>query len=377
MTWLDSQLPSFEDALAGLVNINSFTGNREGGNQVGKLLLEAFAIEGVTSEVVPSSRFADHLVFRTQGRAGTAPIALVGHHDTVFPPGSFEGYRSDGALRRGPGVLDMKSGLLVIAWALKALAREFGFAGLPPLVVVSVGDEEVGSPEGAPLLRKAIAGAQACLVFESGRANDAIVTSRKGSGTVTAQAHGKAAHAGNGHAEGINAIWALSRFLDAAQQLTSYEKGATVNVGLVSGGTARNTVPAEATAQLDLRFTSQADAEDLRIALRGAAVAAGAAVKGARVEIIEGLFRAPMERTLASAALARAYGACAKFEGLGDGESPRVGGGSDACTAHAMGIPSIDALGPRGKGFHTHEECIELDTVLPRIKALARFLASR
>lgn len=377
MTWLDSQLPAFEEALAALVNINSFTGNREGGNQVGRLLRDAFAIEGVTAEVVPSSRYADHLVFRTQGRAGAAPIALVGHHDTVFPPGSFEGYRIDGGLRRGPGVLDMKSGLLVVAWALKALARESGFAGLPPLVVVSVGDEEVGSPEGAPLLRKVIAGAQACLVFESGRANDVIVTSRKGSGTVTAHAHGKAAHAGNAHADGVNAIWALSRFLDAAQKLTSYERGVTVNVGLVSGGTARNTVPAEATAQLDLRFTSPADAEALRVALRSAAVAAGASVPGARVEIIEGPFRAPLERTEASAALARSYGACARFEGLGDGESPRVGGGSDANTASAMGIPSIDALGPRGSGFHTHDEAIELATVLPRIKALARFLASR
>jgi glutamate carboxypeptidase len=107
--WLGTQLPAMEAALAALVELNSFTGNREGGQRVVRLLEDVFAMPGLEAERIGSSRFADHLVFRSAGKG--EPIALVGHLDTVFPPGTFEGYRVDGALRRGPGVLDMKGGL--------------------------------------------------------------------------------------------------------------------------------------------------------------------------------------------------------------------------------------------------------------------------
>src|SRR5262249_10947830 len=158
------------------------------------------------AKAIASEKFADHLVFTTKGKPGLTPIALVGHLDTVFPPGKFEGFRRDGALWRGPGVLDMKGGLAVVAWAMKASARAVGLDAIAPLRVVIVSDEEVGSPEGQGVIRSAIEGASACLVFESGRTNDAIVTRRKGTGGMTVVAHGKAAHAGNNHADGVNAI---------------------------------------------------------------------------------------------------------------------------------------------------------------------------
>ncbi len=372
--WLSTELPAMEQALAALVNINSFTDNPEGGRKVGSLLREVFAIEGLSAQSVASTRYADHLVFRSTGAAGTAPIALLGHLDTVFPPGKFEGYRIDGELRRGPGVLDMKGGLVVIAWALKAIARTIGLGKIAPLRIVVVADEEVGSPEGRPLIEREILDARSCLVFESGRSNDAIVTQRKGTGSITVTAQGKAAHAGNNHADGSNAIWALSRFVDQAQRLTDYPRGITVNVGKISGGQGKNTVPDHAVADLDIRFGVKADAEWLVKELQSAAESAAGDVKGTRLEVVRGPARLPMERTDASVALMNAYAQCARAHGLAADEAPRVGGGSDACTASAMGIPSIDALGPRGKGFHTVDEYIEVKTLVSRAQALADYL---
>lgn len=373
--WLEGQLEAMEAALAALVNVNSHTGNRAGGNEVGRQLRELLAIPGVVGERVASERFAEHLVFRSRGREGAAPLALVGHLDTVFPPGAFEGYRVDGALRRGPGVLDMKGGLVVLAWALKAVAATAGLSAAPPLRVVVVSDEEVGSPEGAPLLRTVLPGCAAALVFESGRAHDALVTERSGTGSAVVQAFGVPAHAGNAYWQGANAIWALARFIDGAQRLSSREAGVTVNVGLVAGGTAKNTVPAEARAELDLRFPTAAAEQALWRQLHALAAASG--VEGTRVEVRPGPGRPPMERLAGTAALVAAYARCAARYGLGTGEAPRQGGGSDGNTAAALGVPTLDALGPRGTGFHTPEECVEVSSLVPRAQALADFLLGR
>lgn len=365
-----------EEPLRALVEVNSFTDNREGGNAVGAHLRELFRVDGLSCTVVPSQRFADHLVFTSEGDPAQAPVALIGHLDTVFPPGKFEGYRVDGKLRRGPGVLDMKGGLVVVAWALKALERTVGLGALPPLRIVVVSDEEVGSPEGQGVIRSAIAGSQAALVFESGRANDAIITRRKGTGAITAHAHGKAAHAGNAHHEGANAIWALARFVDQVQSLTDYDRGVTVNVGKISGGQGKNTVPDEAQAQVDIRFCTHEDGAALLQAFRAAATDAAQKVSGTRIELTGGMARDPLERSEASARLLEAYAACARESGLGASEAALVGGGSDASTSSSMGVPSIDGLGPRGKGFHTVDEHIEADTLVPKAQALARYLAS-
>lgn len=372
--WLSDKLPQMEEALAALVEVNSFTDNVEGGREVGRRLLQLFAMPGLSGETVHSQRFADHLIFRSEGRPGAQPIAILGHLDTVFPPGKFEGYRRDGGLRRGPGVLDMKGGLVVIAFALRALAENGGLQQLPGLRIVVVSDEEVGSPEGQPIIRQAIAGAGSALVFESGRANDAIITRRKGTGAVTAKAHGKAAHAGNAHQEGANAIWALAKFIDRVQGLTDYPRGITVNVGKIGGGQGKNTVPDLAEAVADLRFTTRADGEATVAAFRQAAEAAASAVPGTKIEITGGVAREPLERSDASGALMEAYAACAKESGLNASEAALVGGGSDASTSSSMGIPSIDGLGPRGKGFHTVEEFIEVNTLIPKAQALVRML---
>jgi glutamate carboxypeptidase len=377
--WLDEQQGAMETALAELVEINSFTDNVEGGRKVGAALEEIFSLEGLDLDKVPSTtkKFADHLVISSDWTThGEAPIALVGHLDTVFPPGTFEGYRRDGDLARGPGVLDIKGGLVVVAWALKALAQAGALHDLPALRVVIVADEEVGSPEGKRVIQESIAGARAALVFEAGRKNDLIITRRKGTGALKVIAHGKAAHAGNAHKDGANALWALAKLVDRAQALTEYARGVTVNVGKVSGGTSKNTVPDSAEALLDLRFETRADGEALLAALKTAADESAAAVPGTRLELEGGIARLPLERTDASAKLLESYGRAARDSGLGAGEAPLIGGGSDASTSGAMGIASIDGLGPRGIGFHTKDEQIEVRTLVLKAQALARFLAS-
>jgi glutamate carboxypeptidase len=376
--WLEGKESEMLASIARLVEVNSYTENREGGLAVGALLKQdTFACDALSCEaVVASARYADHLVFRSTGARGRRPIALIGHLDTVFPPGTFEGFRRDGDRARGPGVLDMKGGLVVIAYALRAIAAAYtgGLDAIAPLCLCIVADEEVGSPEGRPLIEGVTRGAAAALVFESGRAADVIITRRKGTGSITAVAHGKAAHAGAAHRDGRNAIWALAVFVDLAQRLTDYDRGLTVNVGKVSGGYGKNTVPDRAEGLVDIRFCTRDDGERLVGSLREAAELAQSAVPGTRIELDGGIARLPLERTEKSLALYSAYAACARTSGLGGGEAPLIGGGSDASTTSAIGIPSIDGLGPRGSGFHTKDEHIEISSLVPKAQALVRFL---
>lgn len=358
------------------VSENSYTTNLAGVAKVGDMLVEAFAmVPGLTATRISGGpSYADHLVWRT---AAPGPaILLIGHHDTVFPPGHFETWTERDGKVTAPGILDMKGGLAVIRCALSALADAGALATLP-IVVVSVSDEEVGSPSSAPHLRELAAGAACALVFESGRANDMIITRRKGVGAMTVTMHGKAAHAGNHHKDGANAIWALAKFVDAAQTLTDYARGVTVNVGSFTGGTSKNTVPEQASCALDLRYETVADAEALVAHLRAAAARAADAVAGVRCEVTGGANRLPLERTAESAALRDEYAACARASGLGDGEAPLLGGGSDANTVAPLGVPAIDGLGPRGAGFHTTDEHVELASFVPKAEALVRFLIGR
>ena len=359
------------------VEINSYTANVAGVNAVGARLREAFALPGLRGSVIAGGDgYGDHLVWRTRAADRAAPIVLIGHHDTVFPPGHFEGWREEAGRATAPGALDMKGGLSVIRGALAALDEVGQLAGLP-VIVVCVADEEVGSPSSAPHLQALARGAACALVFESGRAGDAIITRRKGVGAMTVVAHGVAAHAGNNHRDGANAIWALARFVDAAQRLTDYARGCTVNVGQIAGGTSKNTVAERAECKLDMRYETVADAEVLAGALRAAAEAAAASVPGVRIEVSGGANRLPLERTAASAALRDEYAACARAAGLGDGEAALLGGGSDANTVAPLGVPAIDGLGPRGAGFHTTSEYVELATFVPKAEALVRFLWGR
>jgi glutamate carboxypeptidase len=372
LAWLSGQRTAMEALLERLVAQNSFTQHRGGVEAVANLAAGQLRALGLEVKLHSSQRFGPHVLF--SGKAPGAPVFLLGHTDTVFAPGTFEGFRKDGDRGYGPGTFDMKGGIVVMLFGLAAAKR----AGLLEKVLVKgilVSDEEVGSPESQPLTRAHAAGAACALCFESGRPGDLLVTRRKGVGSVRAEARGVAAHAGNDHDKGRNAIWSIARLVDRVQGLTDYARGVTVNVGLVAGGTTKNTVPAAASCEIDLRFVSVADGEALLAAIRAAAEEV--AVPGTTLTLSQGGWRDPLEGTRASSALAKAYGDCQREAGLGQGEAPLVGGGSDACTTGAAGIPSIDGLGPRGKGFHTSAEEVDLGSLLPKAAALLRFLATR
>ena len=357
------------------VRINSYTGNVAGVNRVLGELAEAFALGGLVMERRAGDGCGDHAWWRTPAWDAAAPsarVVLIGHHDTVFPPGTFEIWEHEGEKLRGPGVLDMKGGLALVRTALAALADVDQLDRLP-LAIVSVADEETGSADSRSWLEQLARGAGGALVFEAGRVSDQIVVERKGTGKVRVIARGKAAHAGNDLAAGVNAIWALARFIDQAQRETDPATGVTVNVGLVRGGSSANTVPAEADCELDFRFVRGADGLALMESLDRIALAIGGE-SGAHFTIEGGVRRMPMTRTAAASQLAARYGACARAEGLRDGEAPLQGGGSDGNTVSAVGVPAIDALGPRGRGFHTHDEHVEVATFAQRTRALVRFL---
>jgi glutamate carboxypeptidase len=358
-----------------MVRINSHTYNAQGADQVGRVLSAALPLATLSVREHKAERFGSHLCFETAAAAKVPCLLLIGHHDTVFPPGSFEGFRCDGARAYGPGVLDMKSGLALIAIVLSVLDEAGELAALP-LRFISVSDEEVGSPTSRAWLEQLARGAEAALVFEAGRAGDKLITARRGNGSALCSAHGKAAHSGNALAEGRNAIWALSRFVDRAQRLNGTIAGASVNVGLVRGGTARNTVPEHAECELDLRFSDAEGERALSSALSRAADEAAREIEGTRLELTLKVSRRPWARSEASAALCARYGACQLASGLSYGEADLIGGGSDANTVGALGVPTIDGLGARGSGFHTPDEQIEVASLALKAEALLRFLWS-
>ncbi len=383
LAWLAAERSAMEDLLRVLVERNSFTGNAAGVTWVVGALDAALrrldesggssSTSGPLScEWIESPRFGPHLFFRNA--VPGAPVFLVGHADTVFPPGTFEGFRREGDRATGPGAFDMKGGLVVVRFALAAAARA-GLLERVPVAGLIVSDEEVGSPESQPLLGERARGASCALVFESGRPGDLVVTRRKGVASLRAEAHGIAAHAGNEPEKGKSAIWSLARFVDRAQALSDPARGTSVNVGTIRGGTSKNTVPEHAECEVDLRFESVAARDALEAAL--GAAARDAALPGTRIALSRGARRAPLERSVASAALAAEYGACQRECGLGAGEAPLAGGGSDACTTAAAGVPSIDGLGPRGAGYHTSREEVDLGSLVPKAQALLRFLARR
>jgi glutamate carboxypeptidase len=372
LTWLSAQRFAMSRMLERLARQNSFTRHSEGVNAVVAILAAELERLGLAPQRIPSARFGDHLAFDT---AAPGPaIFLIGHTDTVFAPGTFETWRAEGDLACGPGVCDMKGGLVVTLFALEALARG-GLLDRVPLRGLWVSDEETGSPESQAITRARVQGCACALGFESGRAEDRIVTRRKGLASLEVQARGIPAHAGNAHHRGRSAIWSLARFVDRVQSLTDYASGVTVNVGMIEGGTTRNTVPAHACCEVDVRFLTAADG--VRIAQEIERAASSTALEGTRLEVRPSSSRPPLERTEASAALAVEYGACQAESGLGSGEAPLAGGGSDASTTSAAGVPSIDGLGPRGSGFHTPEETIDLGSLVPKAAALVRFLARR
>lgn len=370
------------EALRRLVDQPSHTYARDDVEAAATILDELAEASGlaVARHTATDPRFAAHRVYAPPTLGDDTPaIALVGHIDTVFPRSSgFLEYRRDDDVARGPGVLDMKAGLTTILFAMRALRTVRGEDAwsVSPLRFICVTDEEVGSPSSRHLYAQLAPHLREALVFEHGRAEDRVIGCRKGGGAFTVTARGRAAHAGNDHPSGINAILALSLLIPHIEALTDYDRGVTVNVGLISGGTAKNTVPAVASCVVDIRFVTKEDGDALCDAMRALATTELPGDPGATFEVEGGVTRPPMERTAAIDDLRARYEVCARGVGLGGGEAPRQGGFSDANLIAAAGVPVIDGLGPAGAGAHSHDEWCDLVSLNKRTKALARFLAT-
>jgi glutamate carboxypeptidase len=372
VSWLSGQRSAMESFLERLVAQSSFTWNRRGVEAVANLAAGQLRALALDVEVRASPRFGPHVLF--SGRAPGAPVYLVGHTDTARPPGQGqEGWRREGERGFGPGAFDMKGGIAVMLFGLAA-AKRAQLLERVALRGMLLADEEVGAPESQAVLRTHAAGAAAGLSFEPGRPGDLLVTTRRGGGAVDIVARG--AHAGSEPEKGRSAIWSLARFIDRAQALGDPERGVSVNAGIVSGGTIRSAVPAEARCELDLRFVRAEDGQALLEALRAAA--ADAAVPGTTLELAPVSWREPLGRTPASSQLAKVYGECQRESGLGMGEAPLLGGASPACTLGALGIPVVDGLGARGRELESaREEAVDLGSLVPKAMALLRFLAQR
>ncbi len=309
---------------------------------------------------VPAGNMGVHL--RAEFGAVRDPAAphllVIGHIDTVHPLGTLARQRYAVTAERasGPGIYDMKAGVALMIEAL-ALLKRSGRVPHRRVVLLITCDEEVGSGTSREHIEAAALGAHAVLVPEPALPGGRAKTSRKGVATYQLNAHGRAAHAGVEPEKGVNAILEIAGHLTRLPELSDSD-GTTVTVGTVSGGTATNVIPAFATASIDVRFPSRA--ADLRV--HDALKSLVPHHAGARLEVVQTDWRPPLERTEGVVALyqrARALAGELDFE-LGEGGT---GGGSDGCFTAALGIPTLDGLGPQGGGAHAIDEHILLSDV--------------
>jgi glutamate carboxypeptidase len=404
IAWLGGQQDAMVALLREMVDIDSGSYNNAGIDAVGVVVRRFLEGHGLVVEALPQSRHGDCLRASIPGQApGNAPfgnaggnvavsnsagnvavsnsagnvamsnsagnIVLMGHRDTVFPDGevSRRPFSVRDGVAYGPGVADMKAGLTMNCFILAAFAR---FGGAPaPLVGLFTGDEEIGSPEGRPVIEAEARRARVVFNSEPGRVSGNVVTGRKGGVFMVMRVSGKAAHSGGNFAEGISAVEELARKIQAIHALTELDRGITLNVGLISGGQSVNTVAPWAEGQIDMRYVDPADKDD--VMARIGAIVDRSSVAGTRAELtVRGEFL-PLTQTAAAKRLFELYvdsAAATGFRTAGE----FTGGCADSGFTAAVGAPTICAVGPVGGNAHTPEEFMRIDSLVPRALACAR-----
>ncbi len=379
-TSVRTALPAFLEDLRRLVDIDCGSYTPAGVDRVGGWFADALRALGADIEVRPdpAGRLGATVIARIDGRPGAgAAILLVGHMDTVFEPGTAaeRPFAIADGIATGPGVTDMKGGLVAGVYALAAL-RELGggsFAGLPfeRIVFIANPDEEIGSPTSTPHIREVAAEVDACFVLECARANGDIVSARKGIADLRLEVRGRAAHAGVEPEKGRSAVLAGAQLVAAIHDLNGRWPGVTANVGVFQAGTRPNIVPDRARLEVDLRAVAAADLDAVVAAVAELAAAPGVPDVTVTVETMAGW--RPMEKLERSARLVDHAIALADRLGFATRDAA-TGGASDANTTAGMGVPTLDGLGPVGGRDHSPDEYLEVDSIVPRTSLLAALL---
>jgi glutamate carboxypeptidase len=371
LEWLGGQKGAMLALLEEIVNIDGGSYDKAGVDAVGARLRQFLEEQSIACETIANERFGDALRATVGGPSNSA-IMLMGHRDTVFPKGepARRPFRIENGKAYGPGVADMKAGLVMNAFVLAAFQK---FGGAPaPLVGLFTSDEEIGSPACRPIIEAEARRARAVFNSEPGRPSGNVVTGRKGGVFMKMKIAGKAAHSGGNFSEGISAIEELARKITALHAITDLTKSTTVNVGLVSGGQTVNTVAPWATCEIDLRYVTPSDREDAMGKITRIIETAHVPGTSATLEI-KGEFK-PLVEGPDNRRLFDHFAACAKDVNL-TVEGEFAGGCADSGFTAGVGTPTLCAVGPVGGNAHTPEEYLVVDSLVPRAQTLALAVA--
>jgi glutamate carboxypeptidase len=369
LTWCTAERGWLLDTIGALVRLESPSTDRQAVERCGDDIRRRLAALGGKISRIPGGNRGDHV--RADFDGGPTRVLLLGHFDTVWPVGQLEKMplrEADGRLH-GPGVFDMKSGIGAAMLAIRALT-ERSLPDRPSLIMLLTSDEEVGSETSRQTIEATALECQAVLVLEPSLPGGAAKTSRKGCGEFELIVHGISAHAGLDPGKGASAIHELARQILAIEALQDLDLGISLNVGVISGGSRANVVADAARAIVDVRVPAMADAAAVEAALR----ALRPALRGTRLEIRGSVGRPPLER---SPQVVRLYALAREVarelgQDLGEGAA---GGGSDGNFTAAMGVPTLDGLGPRGDGAHALHEHVEIADLPWRAALLAGLLS--
>ena len=376
---LKSKQPAMVALLRRLVECESPSTDKAAVDRAGSLVAEAVREMGGEVRIHQSRHTGNHIEARfaatsPRGTRGTANgILLLGHLDTVWGLNTLASmpFRVTTGRAYGPGIFDMKAGVVMGIFALRCL-RELQMPVAREVTFLLVADEEIGSPSSRPITEKLARRSAAALVLEpSYGPRGALKTARKGVGEYLIQVQGRAAHAGLDPQKGASAITELAKQLITIQSYTDYRRGITLNPGVVRGGTRSNVVAAQAEAALDVRIGQRADAARLDRLLRGLRPSD----RRTSIVVSGGMNRPPFERSAEGAELFRRAKRLARPLGIALTEAA-VGGGSDGNFTAALGVPTLDGLGAVGDGAHAAHEHIVLDQLPRRTALLAHLIAS-
>ena len=369
--WLAERRDEMLGLLCQLVNLDSGSYNKQGVDEVGEVLAAFFAGQEIPVSRQRNLALGDCFRATVEGAGQARGVLLMGHRDTVFPLGESarRPFAISGSRAYGPGVADMKAGLVMNSFLLAAFHSVLPLSR--PLVGLFTADEEIGSPSSRAVIEAEAKQADFVLNSEPGRLSGNVVTERSGGVFLRCEVKGHAAHSGANFADGISAIEELAHKVLALHALTELDFGLTVNVGVVRGGQSVNTTAPHAEGEIDLRYRLPQARENALAAI--ARIVKDCRVRGTSASLrIIGEFL-PLPR-LASSNLLHVYREAAADVGLSvDGE--RTGGCADSGFSGSMGVPTLCGLGPVGGKAHTPDEYIELDSIVPRTQAAALTIA--